>query len=247
MLKQNYISIINSLIAIVVIFGLCMLSFNWANFKKIYNVKEVNIYGTTFFDQSIIQEKSNAMISYNIFNSELRKHKNEILNFDHIIDCKISRNFPSTIDITIYEREPVALISSDELIILDSNGVCLPVEYCDLSLPILTNFKSNPELYPKGSTTASTNVLNSVVLMKYTKDNFSMIYDEISEFVFNEDSEYEIILKNGKTRIILGGNKLQDKIKYLNSFQETLKDEKNIKDFKYIDLRFDKQIIVKEV
>lgn len=247
MLKQNYISIINSLIAIVVIFGLCMLSFNWANFKKIYNVKEVNIYGTTFFDQSIIQEKSNAMISYNIFNSELRKHKNEILNFDHIIDCKISRNFPSTIDITIYEREPVALISSDELIILDSNGVCLPVEYCDLSLPILTNFKSNPELYPKGSTTASTNVLNSVVLMKYTKDNFSMIYDEISEFVFNEDSEYEIILKNGKTRIILGSNKLQDKIKYLNSFQETLKDEKNIKDFKYIDLRFDKQIIVKEV
>jgi cell division septal protein FtsQ len=187
------------------------------------------------------------MISYNIFNSELRKHKNEILNFDHIIDCKISRKFPSTIDITIFEREPVAIISSDELIILDSNGVCLPVEYCDLSLPILTNFKSNPELYPKGSTTASTNVLNSVALMKYTKDNFSMIYDEISEFVFNEDSEYEIILKNGKTRIILGSNKLQDKIKYLNSFQETLKDEKNIKDFKYIDLRFKEQIIVKEV
>jgi len=74
-----------------------------------------------------------------------------------------------------------------------------------------------------------------------------MIYDEISEFVFNEDSEYEIILKNGKTRIILGSNKLQDKIKYLNSFQETLKDEKNIKDFKYIDLRFNEQIIVKEV
>jgi hypothetical protein len=74
-----------------------------------------------------------------------------------------------------------------------------------------------------------------------------MIYDEISEFVFNEDSEYEIILKNGKTRIILGSNKLQDKIKYLNSFQETLKDEKNIKDFKYIDLRFKEQIIVKEV
>ena len=69
MLKQNYMSIINSLIALLVIFGLCMLSFNWADFKKIYNVKEVNIYGTTFFDQSIIQEKSNAMISYNIFNS----------------------------------------------------------------------------------------------------------------------------------------------------------------------------------
>ena len=246
MLKKNYISIINSIMFFMIIFGICVLSFNWADFKKIYTVKEVNIYGTTFFDQSIIEEKSNAIMSYNIFNSKLRNYKDEILNFDHIIDCKISRKFPSTIDITIYEREPVALISSDELIILDSEGVCLPVEYCDLSLPILTNFKSNPELYPKGSTTASTNVLNSVILMKYTKDNFSMIYDEISEFVFNEDSEYEIILKNGKTRIILGTKKLRNKIKYLSLFQETLKKEKNIKDFKYIDLRYNDQIIVKE-
>lgn len=246
MLKKNYISIINSIMFFMIIFGICVLSFNWADFKKIYTVKEVNIYGTTFFDQSIIEEKSNAIMSYNIFNSKLRNYKDEILNFDHIIDCKISRKFPSTIDITIYEREPVALISSDELIILDSEGVCLPVEYCDLSLPILTNFKSNPELYPKGSTTASTNVLNSVILMKYTKDNFSMIYDDISEFVFNEDSEYEIILKNGKTRIILGTKKLQNKIKYLSLFQETLKEEKNIKDFKYIDLRYNDQIIVKE-
>ena len=246
MLKQNYISFTSSIIFFIVIIGLCVLSLNWADFKKIYEVKEVNIYGTTFFDQSIIEEKSNEMMSYNIFNSNLRKYKDEILNFDHIIDCKISRKFPNTIDITIYEREPIALINSDELIILDSEGVCLPVEYCDLSLPILTNFKSNPELYPRGSTSTSTNVLNSVALIRYTKDNYSMIYDEISEFVFNENSEYEIILKNGKTRIILGSKNLQDKIKYLSSFQETLKEEKNIKDFKYIDLRYSKQIIVKE-
>tara|TARA_B100000902_G_scaffold90350_1_gene94029 strand:+ start:1550 stop:2293 length:744 start_codon:yes stop_codon:yes gene_type:complete len=246
MLKQNYIALTNSIIFFIAIIGLCVLSLNWADFKKIYEVKQVNIHGTNFFDQSIIEEKSNDMMLYNIFNSDLRNYKDEILGFDHIIDCKISRKFPTTIDITIYEREPIALINSDELIILDSEGVCLPVEYCDLSLPILTNFKSNPELYPKGSTTTSTNVLNSVELIRYTKDNFSMIYDEISEFVFNENSEYEIILKNGKTRIILGSKNLQDKIKYLSSFQETLKEEKNIKDFKYIDLRYSKQIIVKE-
>ena len=246
MLKQNYISFTSSIIFFIVIVGLCVLSLNWADFKKIYEVKEVNIYGTTFFDQSIIEEKSNDMMSYNIFNGDLKNYKDEILSFDHIIDCKISRKFPTTIDITIYEREPIALINSDDLIILDSEGVCLPVEYCDLSLPILTNFKSNPELYPRGSTTTSTNVLNSVELIRYTKDNYSMIYDEISEFVFNENSEYEIILKNGKTRIVLGSKNLQDKIKYLSSFQETLKEEKNIKDFKYIDLRYSKQIIVKE-
>ena len=247
MLKRFYRSIIGMTAFLVLVIGIFTLSFNWSNFKKIYDISEINIYGTTFFDQSIIEEKSNVLKSYNIFDRELENYKNEILQFDHITDCKISRNFPSTIDVTIYEREPIALISSDELIILDSEGVCLPVEYCDLSLPILSNFKSNPELYPKGSKTVSTNVLSSVSLMKFTKDNFSTIYDNISEFVFNEDSEYEIILKNGKTRIFLGSQNLQKKIKYLESFQETLKEEKNITDFRYIDLRFNNQVIVKEV
>ena len=228
MLKQFYSSIISITAFLFSVIVLCILSFNWSSFKKIYDIDEINIYGTNFFDQSIIEEKSDVLKSYNIFDSELENYKDEMLKFDHIIDCKISRKFPSTIDITIYEREPIALISSDELIILDSEGVCLPVEYCDLSLPILSNFKSNPELYPKGSTTASTNVLSSIKLMKFTKDNYSIIYDNISEFVFNEDSEYEIILKNGRTRIFLGSQNLKLKIKYLESFQEALKEEKRL-------------------
>ena len=83
--------------------------------------------------------------------------------------------------------------------------------------------------------------------MKFTKDNYSKIYNNISEFVFNEESEYEIILKNGRTRIFLGSQNLKEKIKYLESFQKTLKEEKNITDFRYIDLRFNNQVIVKEV
>ena len=246
MLNQFHNSIIGLLLFLVSVLLLFTLSLNWANFKNLYKIDEINIYGTTFFDQSIIKEKSDILKSYNIFEKELNTYKNEILKLDHIIDCKISRRFPSIVDITIYEREPVALISSNELIILDSKGICLPVEYCDLSLPILSNFKSNPELYPKGSKTVSTNVLSSISIIKYTKDNFSLIYDNISEFVFNEESEYEIILKNGKTRILLGSQKLEEKMKYLNSFQEALQEEKFLTDFRYIDLRYNNQVIVKE-
>ena len=175
MLKQFYSSILSMTAFLFTVILLCTMSFNWSSFKKIYDIDEINIYGTNFFDQSIIEEQSDVLKSYNIFDRELGNYKDEMLKFDHIIDCKISRKFPSTIDITIYEREPIALISSDELIILDSEGVCLPVEYCDLSLPILSNFKSNPELYPNGSKTASTNVLGSISLMKFTKDNYSII------------------------------------------------------------------------
>tara|TARA_B100001093_G_scaffold235748_1_gene225963 strand:- start:14512 stop:15255 length:744 start_codon:yes stop_codon:yes gene_type:complete len=237
------ISVISTLTIIILI---CIAALKWADYKNIYAVNAINIQGTNFFDKSIIEEKNQKIISNNILRSDLKKYKEEILELDHIKDCKISRQFPSTVNIVIYEREPIALINSDELIILDSEGVCLPVEYCDLSLPILSNFKTNPELYPKGFRTASNNVITSVKLMKYTKDNYSKIYDKISEFVFNEDSEYEVILKNGKTRIMLGKNKLSTKIKYLNSFDQAFDGAKEITDYRYIDLRFNKQVIVKE-
>ena len=110
MLNQFYKRIIRSLLFLVSVLLLFTLSLNWANFKKIYEIDEINIYGTTFFDQSIIKEKSDILKSYNIFEKELNTYKNEILKLDHIIDCKISRRFPSIVDITIYEREPIACL-----------------------------------------------------------------------------------------------------------------------------------------
>ena len=51
MLKQFYISTLNFIIFVVLIIGLCLSSLSWANFKKIYQVGEINIYGTNFFDR----------------------------------------------------------------------------------------------------------------------------------------------------------------------------------------------------
>ena len=67
MLNQFYKSIIGSLLFLVSVLLLFALSLNWANFKKIYKIDEINIYGTTFFDQSIIMEKSDILKSHNIF------------------------------------------------------------------------------------------------------------------------------------------------------------------------------------
>ena len=60
MLNQFYNSIIGSLLFLVSVLLLFTLSLNWANFKKIYEIDEINIYGTAFFDQSIIKEKSSV-------------------------------------------------------------------------------------------------------------------------------------------------------------------------------------------
>ena len=196
-MKNNFIKIFNSisqpllylLLIAISLFG----SVKWAQFNAIFIVEDVRIEGINYFDDTMLIEYKTNIKNQNIFFSNLKDYKNDIKSLDHIKDCKVSRIFPKTIKIEIYEREPLAMISSNDLIILDSEGVCLPVEYCEISLPILSNFKNNQELYEKGEKTKSSNVLKAIDVIKYSKDNFDSLYDNISEFVFNEDSEYEII------------------------------------------------------
>ena len=72
------------------------------------------------------------------------------------------------------------------------------------------------------------------------------LYEDISEFVFNDSNEYEIILKNGKTKILLGSDNVFKKIDYLKAFDDVLPDDKNFNIYKYIDLRYKDQIVVRE-
>ena len=250
-MNKNFIKILDSIrqpfFCLLLLACSLFISIKWAQFNEIFIVKNVKIEGINYFDDTMLVEYKTNIENQNIFFSDLRNYKNSIESLDHIKGCKISRVFPKTVKIEVYEREPLAMISSNDLIILDSEGVCLPVEYCEISLPILSNFKNNQELYEKGKQTKSSNVLKSIDVIKYSKDTFYSLYDNMSEFVFNEDSEYEIILKNGRTKILLGSSNIFAKIDYLNAFSDILPEEKTLESYKYIDLRYKRQIVVDEI
>ena len=250
-MNNNLIKIFNvvyqPLLCLTIIGVFLFGSVKWAQFNQTFVVKDVKIEGINYFDDTVLKEYKKSIKDQNIFLSNLKSYKSEIESLDHIKGCKISRVFPSTVNVEVYEREPLAMISANDLIILDSEGICLPVEYCEISLPILSNFKNNQELYLKGKKTKSSNVLKSIDVIKYSKENFDSLYMNISEFVFNENSEYEIILKNGRTKILLGGDNIFAKIDNLNAFATVLPPEKTLESYRYIDLRYKRQIVVEEI
>jgi len=251
-MKNNLIKIFDSLgkpILSLLLIGIFVFgSLKWAKFNKIFIVKDVNIEGVNYFDSyDYDYNYINSIKNQNIFFSDLGSYKDSIESLDHIKDCKVSRIFPNRVKIEVYEREPLALISANELIIIDSEGICLSVEYCEISLPILSNFKTDQESYEKGKKTKSPNVIKAIDVIKYSKDNFYSLYENISEFVFNKEDEYEIILKNGRTKILLGNDNIFTKINYLNAFSDVLPEDKTLESYKYIDLRYKRQIVVDEI
>ena len=182
----------------------------------------------------------------NLFKINLKTFKENIESKPHIKDSKIFRSFPSKIEIILVERNPIAVILSDNFLIIDSDNISLPYVNFDLTLPVLTNFKDDSDLFVFGEEVQSPSIKTAVRILDQLYKEHSDIYFSISEVSFNENEEFDIILKNGKTRILLGKNDFDLRIKKLNSFKKNIEKYDTLENYKSVDLRYKNQVVVKE-
>ena len=113
-------------------------------------------------------------------------------------------------------------------------------------IPIMSGFNTARGLYPIGHQTVSQKVLESVKLIAYIIEYFPHIYDNLSEVTLNSNDEFVLILANYPTKVILGTERFYEKIQILNSFAETLPENKGLHHFTILDLRYNRQIIARE-
>jgi hypothetical protein len=77
--------------------------------------------------------------------------------------------------------------------------------------------------------------------------NFPTLYENISELRLNQQEDFEFILLHQPTKVILGKDDLKRKLFVLMRFNNQLiLHQKQITDFKKLDLRYDRQVIVQE-
>ena len=107
--------------------ALIFLSVQWAVFNEIFMIKNVQINGAQYFDDISLDSYKNEIKDNHIIFFDLKTYKNQIESLAYVRDCKISRTFPETVNIVIYEREPLAIINSTDLIMLDVDGANIAI------------------------------------------------------------------------------------------------------------------------
>ena len=81
--------------------------------------------------------------------------------------------------------------------------------------------------------------------LKILSDEYSDLYENISELTLNKDDEYVIILADRPTRVILGKNDINKKLHVLKSFDKAL-GQRQLTDFQLLDMRYQKQLVARE-
>jgi len=239
---------IGSILLLAGIAGLVSGSFYWAHYNQYFMKFNINISGNTFVNPSEFQTVIRENSADDILNTNNSLISKNIEKHPYIAAAQVSKHFPNQINIHVAERAPIALINNKPLLLVDSTNTILPFRSnsLDLQLPILSNIsKSDNDFVIRGK--SSSDVLGEVVqFLNRLMKEYPGLYQNLSEIRLSNYADFELILAEQPTKIVLGKSMEWSKILILKEFEKSLDGRKSLIDFAYLDLRYNKQVITKE-
>ena len=245
--KLNLEPLISATITLTIMF-LIYASFWWSSYTRMSNLQQINISGYSIIPEEDHQIKLKPLIGIELEEVNLREVSLLIESHPYVKAARVSRQYPATLSIEIVERQPVAILNVDPVLLIDREGIILPDkgQVNDFLVPCLSGFNPAKELYPAGQQTVSVKVQETMNLITRILDYYPVLYSNISEVTMNANDEYVIILAEYPTKVILGNTDVWAKIQILGKFEHSLRNKRQLSDYKYLDLRYDNQVIAKE-
>ncbi len=245
---KKILKFLSTVIGLTVICALIWASFSWADYNQYFKGPNIVFTGNSIVDESEYKSFLSKKYNTNVFTEDLSSISEQIEQHPYIAGARVSKHFPKGILIEVSERYPVALINNNPLLLIDNNGFILPfrTNSFDLQIPIISNFEITNDLYPVGKQTLSPNALNVVEFLNRVKIEYPQLYKNLSEIRLNTYNDYEMILAEKPTKIVLGKTLTWSKILVLKEFEESIGRNKSITDYAYLDLRYDNQVITQE-
>jgi len=235
-----------SLLSISILGLLIKVSFMWASYSGAISIENIKFSETKVLDVSNYKSLLGEITNNKLKEINLFEISTLIESHPYVKFARVSRHYPSEIKIEIIEREPIAIVNMDPMILLDKSGVVLPVDGIKTfyNLPVMNNFNPEPQLYPTGQLALSVKVKEAIALISKIQTNYSKLYNNLSELKITSSNEIELILSDLPTHIYLGNEKIISRIRTLKEFESKLKPNR-MSDFSYLDMRYDNQIIAK--
>ena len=201
----------------------------------LFKLKKINISGNNFLKENNIKNILEEYKNTKLINLEIKKIEQSLNDHSYIRASKIYKILPNIISVEIKEITPIALFEDNKTYyFLDQKGNNIKANIDAInyfSVPIISNNSSDIKM-------------GLVDILNIIKSNNIKFYNIINEIKVQNEMIFLEIDKGTKIKINKSSN--YNDIYKLLSFLRTIKNNKDITDYKYVDLTIPKQIIVKE-
>ncbi len=243
-LSLNNLEII---VASILVAALILLSFQWASYRKVFEMDALLITGENILEKSDYIELVGEIENQSIKDIDLEGLSEKLEQNPFVKAARVSKRYPNLIKVDIVEREPIAILNNKVQLMIDNEAVILPNNpFTENALiPVLSGFNPANDLYPEGQVTFSIKVKEAIGILNFIQKNYDDFYEEISELTINKNDEYVIILSDQPTKIILGRDNISRKIKILKNFDKAL-GQRQLTSYRLLDVRYSKQLVATE-
>ncbi|MEA3287898.1 MAG: FtsQ-type POTRA domain-containing protein [Candidatus Marinimicrobia bacterium] len=237
-----------SAILLISVILLGSLSLSYANLIRSNDVEIINLYGQRTMSPERVKNLTEIYLGKALHELDLMAIQNSFLEYPLIRNAKATRHFPNTLDVYLYDVLPVAYIAIQSIMTLDDKATLLPLPDKGMlyNLPIITGVSTDLRSAEIGDLIPDETVQMLVNFLKIIRRNHQHIYLDISEISYDRRG-IKLISATHSTTVLLGNeDDAIDNSTILSTFVADESDSGIISPYQYIDLRFKRQVIVKE-
>lgn len=215
--------------------------------KKCLKLQSVSINGHKIVTQDEVLRLAHLTSQRALFDINLATLVTALQANAFIRHASVQREMPSTIRVSITERDPSAMLllgDQGARCYIDDEGYLLPpVESAAIyDLPVITGVDSVQTLKP-GMRTANADILSALEILRAAKAVSPEVSHVISEVSLRSGHDIVLYAFEGGTPIIFGQGDAVRKMTTLDAFWKKIIVEGGVRGLRYIDLRFDGQVV----
>jgi cell division protein FtsQ len=247
---MNKDPVLKALIRLVqtsMVFGICWLCIlayrSWIDTCDVFQIQNVKIQGNSLLQSEELFRLGSIREGMSIWELDLKKSEKNLLGHPFLESVHMHRLFPNRLHIFVTEKEPMALLNvQNNLLCIDRDGLVLPATPGRLyDLPVLSGgFQGMVEV---GHQAGGEYLKEGLRFLYQVFMERPQLYGQISEVVTGQPQGLILYTSQNGVPVWLGKDNYNRKLLYLEAILKEL-DEQEFFMARYIDLRFEGQVIV---
>jgi cell division protein FtsQ len=221
-------------------YGFYQFSFYMINESKMFMLKNIEVKGSKYIKAKEIIKLASIEPDIKLFKVPLQSTAQKILKYPYFEGVSVSRVLPSTIIISVQEREPVAFLVDGNVYMVDYIGkILLKKPGMSLEkLPLITGLSVNQLLKNRQP------LLNALHLIDEIKAVDKDLFQFISEVHIRKAEPPQLYLIRGGACVEIGDEQIKKRVLHLRELLKKPSILNDLDEIKNIDLTFNNRIIV---
>ena len=214
----------------------------------VFELRHIEVRGNNILTRAEVVAGMSLPLTGSLFDVDLPAVQQRVERLQYVYGVRVGRKFPHQLYVDIVENQPLAYVAAPEYFILSREAAALPLPRgrFELELPSISGADSALVALASGTIEQHPQLRQAWELLEYIHGYFPRLYHELSEVVFTKDGGITLYMAETSTPVRLGGEHLLRRIDTLDAFLVTLAGKRSLVDFAYIDLRYHRQVVVRE-